>query len=667
MPNRLAKENSLYLRQHANNPVDWHPWSDETLEKAKKENKLIFISIGYSACHWCHVMERETFTNQAIADLLNRHFISIKVDREERPDIDQIYMSAIQLMTGSGGWPLSCFATHEGKPFYGGTYYPAFQFREICEQLAIVWKEDPQKILTHAEGLCDGINNAELIKKKSFQKELCDLAPVINQIKNEFDTLEGGLSRVPKFPLPSLFKFLIRYYHKTGDKEVVRQVNLSLHKMIKGGIYDQLGGGMARYSTDKYWFVPHFEKMLYDNAQFISLLSEAYSVTRDPLYRTTLDHCFYFLENEFLGPDGGYYAAMDADSEGEEGRYYTWTLTEIENTLEGDNLDIFTRRFNIKEEGNWEKGKNILAISRSIKELAADSGKEEEEILASLSSSQDQLLDVRSSRVKPSLDTKVLTSWNALMVMALADAFQSTGEEKYRMRALETMTFIKENLLAEDYSVIRSYKSEIPGFLDDHAFVSMALLMVYQISFEEGWLAIAKRVIERSIEKYFNSERGVFYYSSDSEANPVGKQSEVTDNVIPSSNSVMAQVLFLASGFFDNQEYFAISRQMLQNIQPYLSKSPSFFSNWLSLQLYFLQDFAEIVITGENYRQHRKEFCGNYLPDALIAGAENQSFLSLFNNRFKKGQDLIYVCRNRACKKPVHSPSEALEQLRKES
>ncbi len=660
--NHLAEETSPYLKQHANNPVNWYPWSLEALKKAKDEDKLIFISIGYSACHWCHVMERESFTNKEIADILNENYVSIKIDREERPDLDQTYMSAVQLMSGGGGWPLSCFATPEGKPFYGGTYYNPEQFREIILQLKDIWLNNKAKINEHAEGLCEGIRNSELVKEKNLNEGLGDPDALFRQLAGEFDTEYGGLNRVPKFPMPSVFQFLFHYHHHSGNKIALAQALKTTDVIINGGIYDQIGGGIARYSTDKFWHVPHFEKMLYDNAQFISLLSNAFMLTKKSIYSEKIEETIQFLERELYNNEGGFYSSLDADSEGEEGKYYVWTQQEIASVC-GDDKELAFEYYGISPEGNWEDNKNILTLDKNIEELSQKFNMDTAKVEDKLKKIKQELLDRRSKRIKPGLDDKVLSSWNALMAKAFADAWHATGNHEYKEKAIRTGRYIVNNLMDDNHRLFRSSERKINGFLDDYAFTCEALIALYQISFDESWLDILRSVISIVMKDFYDEETAMFYYSYEGEENPVTRQHEYTDNVIPASNSVMAKVLMHASVYLDNPDYLKISRQMLLNVQPFISRSPSFFTNWLSLLTSFQSSFSEIVISGKEYMKRREEFCGNYLPDLLFAGAEKESGLSLFTGRLGHEDTKIYVCRNRTCKVPVKSVKEALSQL----
>lgn len=662
MANRLINESSPYLKQHAYNPVNWYPWGKEAISLAKEENKLIFISIGYSACHWCHVMERESFSDEYIAKILNDNYICIKIDREERPDLDQTYMSAVQLMSGGGGWPLSCFTTPEGKPFFGGTYYSPDQFTQILEELNKIWVNDPERINKHAEGLCEGIKNSELVKEKIHEEKLADPARLYNRLKAEFDFENGGFNRVPKFPMPSVYQFLLRYYHYSGDSSALTHTLKTLEKIISGGIYDQIGGGIARYSTDKYWQVPHFEKMLYDNAQFISLLADAYIISNNPEFRNKIFQVMNFMERELSNGKGGYYASLDADSEGEEGKYYVWKDKEIRE-ITGKDKEIILQHYGISQAGNWEDGKNILSVSKTAFDLSEELGYPADEVRERIGRLNELLLSHRELREKPGLDDKILTSWNALIIKAYVEAYQATAEDIFRKKAIQTARFILENMFDKDFKLYRGSERKITGFLDDHALTAKSFILLYQISFDEIWLKHAKKIIDNVYEEFYDQETGMFFYSPESEANPVTRQLELTDSVIPSSNSALAKVLFYSSIYFDRPEYRETTRQMIFNMQPHFMKSPSFFSNWLSLLLLFKSDLSEVVITGDNYLKVRSEFCRNFLPEVIFAGAKKESDLSLLKGRMDHGKTRIYVCRNFTCKMPVEKTEDALAQL----
>ncbi len=660
--NSLINESSPYLLQHAHNPVNWLAWGEEALSKAKKENKMIFVSIGYAACHWCHVMEKESFENTGLAELLNRNFICIKVDREERPDIDQVYMSAVQLMTGRGGWPLNCFATPDARPFYGGTYFPPSQLTSVVNQIRDTWQNEPQKIFASADSMYEGIVNSELIKEKLEKPAGIDPADIYQDLAREFDREEGGMRRVPKFPMPGIYTFLLHYSVFAGNTEAIDHVMLTVDKMTRGGIYDQLSGGIARYSTDRNWLVPHFEKMLYDNARFISLLSNLYSITRNKNYREILYECNSFMENELGRKEGGYYASIDADTHNEEGKYYAWDKTEID-VIADDHSDLISDYWGITHDGNWEAGKNVLAVRKEPEELARTYGMKTGEVKEIIASTASKLRSYRELREKPAVDTKILTSWNALAVLAFADSWQATGDDVFLEKAINTGRFIRDNLIKKDYTVKRSLSGATGGFLDDYAFCARAFLSLYQCDFEESWLHTARKLTEKMISDFFNIQTGMFYYASALETDMPVRQTEVADHVLPSSNAVLANVLFQLSRYFEDVIFERIARQMISNVTPYLQKTPAFFPVWADLFLTLKEEPCEIVITGPECQENRKNFTGRYLPGVIFAGASEKSEIPLFTDRFAGEKNRIYVCRGGMCKLPVETAEEALDQL----
>jgi len=660
--NRLKKSGSKYLQQHATNPVEWYPWGEEALRKAEEENKLLFISIGYAACHWCHVMERESFRNDEIAGILNKHFIAVKVDREERPDIDNSYMSAVQLMNGSGGWPLNCFATPDAKPFYGGTYFPATQFKDICLQIAGTWKDTPEKVREHAEGLCSGVQNAELVKVKSELTQFIVPEKIISQLKGEFDLVYGGQARVPKFPLPGYYKFLFKYAVYSKDESVANHALFTIKKILHSGMYDQVEGGIARYSVDKYWKVPHFEKMLYDNAQFISLLSIAYNHSKDPSLLKALDKNIQFTIEWFRSESGGYYSSIDSASENEEGKYYVWDYDEIQRTT-GNDFQLVKDFYALKPEGNFENNKIILHAPLSLEDYSRKMSGNFSEYEESLERALISLHKVRKKRVKPEIDTKILSSWNAWMLIAFCDAYQSTGKIQYLKEAQNLAVFIKTNLIDPDNFVTRGKDLKITGFLDDYSYVANAFIHYYQVSFEKEYLDTAHEIVKKAYMHFFEKKTGMFYYTPDFENNPVARQSDTMDNVLPSANSVMAHNLFLLSTYTDELQYKADALQMLRNINPYINQSAGFFFNWSELLLMFRSEFSEIVFVGENYLKLREQFTGKNLPFTLFAGAEREEKSDLFKGRYKPGETLIYICKDKTCKRPVESIDEAWQQL----
>lgn len=664
MSNRLAGQTSPYLLQHANNPVDWYPWGEEALTRAKRENKLILVSIGYSACHWCHVMEHESFENQQVADVMNEHFICIKIDREVRPDIDQIYMSAVQLMTGSGGWPLNCFCLPDQRPIYGGTYFRKPDWISLLLNLAEFWETKPGEAEEYAVRLTEGIRQSEqLIPVRSeagFSKN--DIIQIFEPWKRSFDLVEGGYNRAPKFPLPNNWQFLLRYAHLMNDNAAHVAVNITLEKMAFGGIYDQIGGGFARYSVDGKWHVPHFEKMLYDNAQLVSLYAEAYQYTGNELYKKIVFETLEFIENELTSPKGGFYSALDADSEGIEGKFYTFNRSEIQNIL-GEDADLFNIYYNITEEGNWEEERtNIFFRKQDDAELARKLGVNEKELVQKIADAKKKIFDRRAVRVRPGLDDKILASWNGLMLRAYTDAYRVFAEDKFLASALRSADFITQNLI-QNNCLIRVYQSEdsFDAFLDDYAFIIDGLIGLYESTFDEHWLELARQLTDHAITDFYDQEPGLFYYTSCRSEELIARKAEITDNVIPSSNSAMALNLFRLGHFFDNEQYSKISEQMLRTVEPHMIKYPSGYSNWASLLLFRISGIFEIAITGSEAEKKRLEFEKHYVPNKILLGGTSGT-LPLLRDKMD-GDTKYYICQNRTCSLPVTEVADALKQI----
>jgi uncharacterized protein YyaL (SSP411 family) len=667
--NHLIHERSPYLLQHAHNPVDWYAWGDEALEKARGEDKLLLISIGYSACHWCHVMEHESFEDTAVARIMNDHFICIKVDREERPDIDQIYMNAVQLMKGNGGWPLNCFALPDGRPVYGGTYFPKAQWQKVLLNLADLYKNDRQKTVEYAEKLTAGIQQSELIiqntNEASFSNQL--LRQMVDSWKDSFDSKEGGPNHAPKFPLPNNYAFLLRYAVLQKDDEVQNHVLLTLHKMAEGGIYDQLGGGFARYATDSLWKIPHFEKMLYDNAQLISLYTDAWQLTKDPLYKEVVFETLGWISREMTSNDGAFYSALDADSEGKEGKYYTWTKEELQSLLK-DDFDLFADYFNVNETGYWEEGQYILLRKKTDPEIAAAHGLEIKEMQSKMAALKHAALSAREKRVHPGLDDKVLTAWNAMMIRAYADAYRVFGNEEFLNSASKAATFIMQHQLQKGGSLNHAFKngtSYITGFLDDYAFVADAFISLYEVTFDEQWLFRAKEITDYALEHFYDKTgaSGMFYFTADNDTALIARKMEVQDNVIPASNSVMANDLFLLGHYLGDEEYFRLSTQMLNNVRGLMTRWGSSHSNWGILFMKHAYPFYEVAIAGEKAGEIRKELNAYFLPNKILMGTVAHSDLPLMEEKFVPGKTLIYVCENKTCQLPVSETSAAVKQM----
>lgn len=666
MANRLAGQASPYLLQHANNPVDWFPWGEEALARAKTENKIILVSIGYSACHWCHVMEHESFEDQEVADVMNEHFICIKIDREVRPDIDQIYMNAVQLMTGSGGWPLNCFCLPDQRPIYGGTYFRKPDWVNLLKNLADYWETKPGEAEEYAVRLTEGIRQSEqlipVVSEVEFKKE--DINEIFETWKRSFDLVEGGYNRAPKFPLPNNWQFMLRYAHLMKDNAAHVATNITLEKMAFGGIYDQIGGGFARYSVDGQWHVPHFEKMLYDNAQLVSLYAEGYQYTGNELYKMVVFETIEFIEREMTSPEGGFYSALDADSEGVEGKFYTFTKHEIQDIL-GADAHLINIYYNITEEGNWEEEHtNIFLRKLDDADLATKLGLTEDELFQKITDAKKKIFESRSVRVRPGLDNKILASWNGMMLRAYTDAYRVFSDEKFLTSAKRSAEFITQNLLQNNI-LIRVYKStdSLDAFLDDYAFIIDGLIGLYESTFDEHWLLLAKQLTDHAILNFYDEESGLFYYTSSKSEELIARKAEITDNVIPSSNSAMAHNLFKLGHFFNADHYLKISNQMLRTVQPHIIRYPSSYSNWAALLLLRIHGIFEIAITGSEAEKKRLEFEKYYVPNKILLGGSTGT-LPLLRDKML-AHTKIYVCQNRTCSLPVTEVADAIKQIDK--
>jgi uncharacterized protein YyaL (SSP411 family) len=664
--NRLIGSSSPYLLQHAHNPVDWYPWGDEAFEKARAEHKLVLVSIGYSSCHWCHVMERECFENDSIAALMNDRYVCIKVDREERPDIDQIYMAAVQLMTGRGGWPLNCFTLPDGRPVYGGTYFPPQQWVQVLNDLSTTWKTDTAKVEAYAKRLHDGVKQSDLIEVNTDRSDLSrrDLARMVQVMDSSFDSIDGGSGHAPKFPMPNNYEFLLRYAWLAKDAALKAHVDVTLHKMALGGIYDQVGGGFARYSTDAIWKVPHFEKMLYDNAQLVSLYAQAYQATKEPLYREVVEGTIGFVERELMSAEGACYSALDADSEGEEGLFYLWSEEELKSTL-GAELPFARKYYALDDRGKWEHGKYILLRPVDDATVARETGMSPVEVRAKAKRMNALLLAERSKRVRPALDDKSLTSWNALMVSAWCHAHEALGNDEYLRSAERTMRLLLDKCHRADGGLWHSYKdgkATINGYVEDHAFMIEALIALYQNTFDETWLNHARDLADHTIAHYLDPATGMFFFTSDLDPPLIARKFEVTDNVIPASNSAMCRALHTLGELFDNAEYSAISAKQLNNVYPQLDRYPSGFSNWAQAVLPRVFPCYEIAITGPDALRLRQEFTPHYLPNRVFMGTTSTSTLPLLQEK-SIGGSTIFVCENKVCRLPVTTVAEALKLM----
>ena len=610
--NDLINETSPYLLQHAHNPVDWHAWNDETLELAKKENRLLLISVGYAACHWCHVMEHESFEDSAVAAIMNENFINVKVDREERPDVDQVYMNAVQLLTGSGGWPLNCVALPDGRPIWGGTYFPKDKWTNALTQLADLYKNEPEKAEEYAAKLTEGIQQSGLItlneEEAVFDKE--ELHKAVEAWLPTMDLKNGGRKGAPKFPMPGNLQFLLRYAVQSQNDSIMDYVNTSLTQIAYGGIFDHVGGGFARYSVDDHWHVPHFEKMLYDNAQMVSLYSNAFLVTKNPLYKEVVYETINFVEAELYKDIGAFYSSLDADSKNEageleEGAYYVWNKEQLSRLI-GDDFTLFSKYYNVNGYGKWEDDKYHLIRSISKNDFCKENEISAEDLNSKITTWQALLLDERNKRDLPRLDDKTLTSWNALMLKGYVDAYRVFNDQKFLEVALKNAQFIMNNMTKEDGGLFRNFKngkSNIEAYLEDYAAVSDAFISLYEVTLDEKWLKNAKQFTDYSFDHFYDEESKMFFFTSNKETGLISRKVETDDNVIPSSNSIMANNLFKLGHYYSNKHYSENAKAMLNNVKENAISYGSGASNWLNLYSNYLGEYYEVAIVGVDAKQ----------------------------------------------------------------
>lgn len=657
--NALINESSPYLLQHAHNPVDWFPWADEALAKAKKENKLLIISVGYAACHWCHVMEDESFENEEVANFMNEHFISIKVDREERPDVDQVYMSACQLASQGGcGWPLNVIALPDARPIFAGTYFPKAQWMNILKQIQNKFEKEPERLDEFAKALTDGVRSLDIIPEaeEGLTYTEADLKTLYEPWQELIDFKKGGRKGNPKFPTPSNYDYLLQYYFLSKEASALEAVEVTLDNMAAGGIYDHLGGGFARYSTDAQWKVPHFEKMLYDNGQLVSLYAKAYQLTQKPTYKKVVYETLAFIEREMTAPQGGFYSSYDADSEGEEGKYYVWEKSEMEEILGGEDAKTFMDFYHVKAAGNWEGKKNILY--RDIQPNVDIAPEKLEEY-------RGKLLKAREERVKPGLDDKILTSWNALMLKGYVDAYRVFDDPHFLAMAKKNADFLLKNM-ADKNRLYRNYKegkASINAFLDDYALMIESMIALYQATFEEKWLKQAQNFTQYTLKHFYDSESGLFYYTSDQDSELITRKIVTTDNVIPASNSVMAKNLYHLGHYFYEEDYIAKAKNMLNRLKEDILENGHYYSNWAVLLSYFVEEPYEVAIVGNDWQKMRKELDQQYLPNVLLLGGSKEGSLPLLENKLRPGATTIYVCKEKVCKFPVNNIPKALELI----
>jgi len=669
--NLLSLETSPYLLQHANNPVNWKAWNENSLAEAKEKNKLMIISVGYSACHWCHVMEHESFEDQEVADVMNANFISIKVDREERPDVDAVYMKAIQIMTGRGGWPLNVVALPDGRPVWGGTYFRKADWMQTLDQLQNIYKSDPKKMIDYAEKLHQGIQSMSLIPNENTETSISQvqIADLVEKWKKSFDWEFGGMSSSPKFMMPNNYHFLMRYAHQKKDSQLLDFVNLTLTRMAFGGVFDTVDGGFSRYSVDNKWHVPHFEKMLYDNGQLVSLYSDAYKLTQNSLYKEVIEKTLSFVERELMNSEGGFYCALDADSLNpekhlEEGAFYVWKILDLKSIIV-DDFELFSQVFNINTFGLWEDENYVLIQSLSLEEIANNNKMPLSELESKKKNWEQKLYLEREKRSKPRLDDKCLTSWNAIMLKGFVDAYKALEDRKYLDLALQNAQFIIKNLWSSEGNLFHNYKnnkSTINGYLEDYSSVIAAFISLYEVTLDEKWLLNAKQLTDYSLEHFYDEKIGFFAFTSNLDEALIASHFETEDNVIPASNSVMGKNLFQLGIYFNHSYYEKVSQRMLQNIMPGVDY-PSAYSNWMDLTLNFSEDNKELAICGNLALEYCSKINNLYLPNMVLAGIEKVSNLPFLKDRFVANQTLFYLCQNKTCLIPSSDFQKIISDL----
>ncbi len=672
MTNRLAQETSPYLLQHADNPVDWYPWGEEALQKAKAEDKPIFLSIGYSACHWCHVMAHESFEDEAVAQILNEHFVNVKVDREERPDLDRLYMTAVQAMTGSGGWPMSVFLTPDGQPFFGGTYFPPARrqglpsFTDVLSALVDAWQNRRQELVESGQRLVEFVAKQNQAAGPTEAQELdpATLESAFAGLRSRFDRRRGGWGEGPKFPQPMALEFLLRYHYTTGDSRALSLVTQTLDAMARGGMYDQLGGGFHRYSVDDRWLVPHFEKMLYDNAQLARVYLHAWQVTGEPFYRVITEEVLDYVVREMTDPAGGFYSTQDADSEGQEGKFFVWTWDEIHQVL-GPEADAFVAAYGVTQAGNVPAGSAHGLAGQNILELVGSLAQR-----ADLADARRKLFAVREKRVRPGRDEKVLTSWNGLMLAAFAEAAQALGRDDYRQVAEANADFVLGELRRPNGRLWHTWKggeAKLNGYLEDYAYLMEGLLELYQATFEPRWYLAAEELAQ-GMMAHFSAPNGGFFDTSDDHETLITRPRELQDNAVPSGNAMAAFVLLRLADLAAEVHYTEIAEDSIGPVQALMAKYPLGFGQWLVALDYALSPSREVAIVGDLAAadtQTLLQVCTlGYRPHQVIAvGLADSADVPLLQNRGQiEGQATAYVCVDWVCRPPVTEP-EALQKL----
>ena len=674
MPNNLSKETSPYLLQHKDNPVEWYSWNDESLKKAKEENKPIFLSVGYSSCHWCHVMAHESFENDDVAKIMNENFVNIKVDREERPDLDDIYQKICQMSTGQGGWPLSVFLTPEQKPFYVGTYFPVLDsygrpgFGSLCRQLAQAWKEKPKDVGTSAEQFMSNLTKLERVSDKGeIEKTILDEAAV--NLLQVADTNYGGFGQAPKFPNAANLSFMFRYSKLSGITKFQEFALMTLKKMAKGGIFDQIGGGFHRYSTDARWLVPHFEKMLYDNALLPIVYAEAYQITKDPFYLDVVTKTLDYVMREMTSTSGLFYSAQDADTNGEEGQTFVWKKRQIENIL-GDDSEIFCIYYDVTDGGNFE-GNTILANNINISSLSFKFNKTEDEINELLKRSLKKLLDVRSKRDQPETDDKIITSWNSMMISAFAKGYRISGNEKYLNAAVNAVKYFSEQFSKHGF-IHRTFKNDTPklnGYLDDYSYLVNSLIDVFEITSDPYFLDMAQEITHYMIEHFWNETENSFYFTSDTHESLIVRPKNYYDLSVPSGNSVAANALLKLHHLVNDEKFLQISKQILELNGTSAAENPFAFGYLLNVMNLYLKHPTEITIINSENSEIVNSLYKKFIPEGIIISINSEEILKLLSKYpFFEGKEFsnktnVIICKNFTCSLPLSELSKIEENL----
>ncbi len=676
MSNKLAQETSPYLLQHVENPVAWYPWGEEALQKAREETKPILLSIGYAACHWCHVMAHESFEDPATAEFMNRHFVNIKVDREERPDLDAIYMQAVVAMTGQGGWPMTVFLTPEGRPFYGGTYFPPAprygmpSFIQLMQGIVNAWETKREDILASAGDITQHLQRTAVLTGQDDVLSPGMFGKATAALATDFDHERGGFGGAPKFPPSMTLEYLLRSFVQHKDSRTLHMAETTLKKMAYGGMYDQLGGGFARYATDVNWLVPHFEKMLYDNALLARVYLHAYQVTQEPLYRRIVEETLDFVVRELRHEDGGFYSSYDADSEGEEGKFYTWSAAEIDEHLAED-APLFKLYYDVTPQGNWE-GTNILNRKKELDEVAWAMKMSEEKVLERLALAKEKLYAVRAQRIWPGLDDKVLTAWNGLMLAAFAEAGRALGRADYTATAVLNAQFLYQNLRTENGRLLRTWKAggaaKYNGYLEDYAYLADGLLALYQTTFDEQWFHWAQELAEMMLTHFPDAEHGGFFDTSDDHEALIHRPKDLQDNAVPSANAMAAHVLLKLSLYTGNERYWDVAETAVSSLYGAMVQHPNAFAHWLCAAVFITGEPQEVAIFGDPGFTDTEALINTtfaaFRPNLVVASGDATSAVPLLADRHKlDDKATAYVCRRFVCQQPVNTPEALAEQL----